>query len=61
MRLRYSLAGTWYFRFRAYGDLSAADDPNMLLQLQIGDQGFISTEPWVRTANGWRSRFTHLD
>jgi cysteine-rich repeat protein len=51
---------TWFFTFRAYGDLSAATDPNMNLQLQVGNQGFISNAVWEPTRNGWRATFQNL-
>jgi hypothetical protein len=51
---------TWFFSFTAYGDLSGATDPDMNLQLQIGDQGFISDAVWERTRSGWRAVFRNL-
>jgi hypothetical protein len=47
----------WYFSFKAYADMSRATTPNMVLQVQIGDRGWVSNTPWKRTARGWRSQF----
>lgn len=53
-------ATTWFFQFKAYGDLSGATDPDMNLQLQLGDQGFISNAVWEPTRRGWRAVFKNL-
>jgi len=52
------------FSFAAYGDLSAATDPLMRLQIYIGDapdaRPFITTDaPWTRTSSGWRAPKDH--
>ena len=51
------------FSFAAYGDLSAATDPYMRLQLYIGESGdrpFITIDsPWTQTPSGWRAPKDH--
>ena len=56
--------GGYAFSFAAYGDLSAATDPLMRLQIYIGnDPGarpFITTAaPWTQTPSGWRAPKDH--
>jgi len=51
------------FGFTAYGDLSAATDPNMRLQFYVGESGnrpFITiNKPWTQTPTGWRAPKDH--
>jgi len=46
-----------YYKVQAYGDMSMATDPDMVLQFYIGDQAFVfkSTWHWTGTA-GWPRR-----
>ena len=59
---------SYSFSFGAYGDLSAATDPDMRLQFYIGTDGnaaqdgriFITLNtPWKRTPHGWRAPKDH--
>jgi len=59
---------SYTFSFRAYGDLSAATDPNMRLQFYIGTDPAAAADgrifitlatPWTRTPHGWRAPKDH--
>jgi hypothetical protein len=55
-RIRITRGGTSYgFKIQAYGDLSKATDPDMVLQFYIGDHVFVHDQPWTRNGAGWRS------
>jgi hypothetical protein len=55
IEMRYQPAHGYYrVRVIAYGDLSAATDPAMTLQLKVGDDGFVNSGVWERTASGWK-------
>jgi len=69
VKIKRNIDGMSYtFSFAAYGDLSAATDPNMRLQFYIGTDPnaaadgriFITLDtPWTKTANGWRAPKDH--
>jgi len=69
LKLKQSRDGTSYtFSFSAYGDLSAATDPNMRLQFYVGDDPeaahdgrvFITMDaPWTQTVYGWKAPKDH--
>jgi hypothetical protein len=55
-KIRITRRGTSYgYKIKAYGDLSAATDPDMVVQFYIGDQVWVHDEPWIPRGNGWRS------
>jgi len=60
-RIRYrAKSDSWKFAFSAFGDLSKATSPNMKLQVQVGNRGFLSHAPWRQTSTGWVSNFQVL-
>jgi hypothetical protein len=69
LKIKQNRDGVSYtFSFVAYGNLSAATDPNMRLQFYIGDDPdaardgriFITLPaPWTRTPHGWRAPKDH--
>jgi hypothetical protein len=55
-KIRITRGGTSYgYKIKAYGDLSAATDPDMVIQFYIGDQVWIHDKPWIPRSNGWTS------
>ncbi len=53
VRLQINSRNTLYYWVKAYGDLSAATDANMTIQMHVGDQWFGLSHPWVETGRGW--------
>jgi hypothetical protein len=60
--------GSYTFSFAAYGDLSAATDPNMRLQFYMGTDPNAARDgrifitlgtPWSQTRHGWRAPKDH--
>jgi len=59
---QYRNGSAYRVNFTVYGDLSAATDPAMRLQVYIGDapRPFITSDiPWTRTPSGWRAPRDH--
>lgn len=57
-RIRVSNQGrTYSYWVEAYGDMSAATDPNMAIQVYLGTPmtTAIHSEAWVRTGYGWKA------
>ena len=55
-KIRISRDGTSYgYKVQAYGDFSAATDPDMSIQFFIGSRTFVHSEPWKRTSTGWKA------
>jgi hypothetical protein len=57
-KIRLTRGGTSYgYRVEAYGDMSAATNPNMSIQLYIGSpsQSFVHKEPWTQRSWGWKA------
>ena len=55
-KIRIARNGTSYgYKIIAYGDFSAANSPDMALQMYIGDQVWIHDQPWIQNARGWKS------
>jgi len=57
-KIRLSRGGTSYgYKVVAYGDLSAATDPDMTIQFYLGNPTRIysHSEAWTRTATGWKA------
>jgi hypothetical protein len=57
-KIRITRGGTSYgYKVQAYGDLSAATDPNMTIQFYLGNptRTYSHSEPWKRTAKGWKA------
>ena len=65
LKLRQRSDGSAYaISFAAYGDLSAATDAQMRLQIYVGHvpegRPFITRDaPWTQTSNGWRAPKDH--
>jgi hypothetical protein len=68
LKIKQNRGNSYTFSFTAYGDLSAATDPNMRLQFYIGEDPnaardgriFITlAQPWTRTPSGWRAPKDH--
>jgi hypothetical protein len=65
LKLRQRSNGTTYvINFAAYGNLSAATDAQMRLQIYVGHapegRPFITRDaPWTRTPSGWRAPKDH--
>ena len=68
MKIKQNGNTSYTFSFTAYGDLSAATDPNMRLQFYLGVDAnaardgriFITLpKPWTRTPTGWRAPKDH--
>lgn len=48
------------YTIEAYGDLSAAIEPQMALQFYVGDQSvFVMSGLWTQTSRGWRAPRDH--
>jgi len=63
LKLRYR-GDVYTITFTAYGDLSAATDSDMRLQIYVGHdpagRPFITTDaPWAQTSSGWRAPRDH--
>jgi hypothetical protein len=48
--------GHFRLTLEAYGDLRAATEPEMTLQIKIGDDVFVKTAAWARSRTGWTLR-----
>jgi hypothetical protein len=56
--IKVTRGGTSYgYKVEAYGDMSAATDPNMAIQFYVGNQATpaIHAEAWKRTGAGWKA------
>jgi hypothetical protein len=56
--IRITRGGTSYgYKVQAYGDMSAATDPDMSIQFYIGTppETYIHSELWTRNATGWKA------
>ena len=57
-KIRITRGGTSYgYKVLAFGDLSAATDPNMTIQFYLGApaRAYSHSEPWKRTSSGWKA------
>lgn len=55
-KVRISRGGTSYgYKILAYGDLSKATTPDMVIQFYIGDKIFIHDDEWTQTSYGWKA------
>lgn len=57
-KLRITRGGTSYgYKVLAYGDLSAATDPDMTIQFYLGNPSktYSHSEPWKHTKAGWKA------
>jgi hypothetical protein len=57
-KIRITRGGTSYgYKVQAYGDLSAATDPNMTIQFYLGNptRTYSHSEVWKQTATGWKA------
>ena len=59
IRERSGQSGRMTFFIESYGDLSAADTPDMTFQLRLGDHVFVNSATWKETAGGWFIQLPH--
>jgi hypothetical protein len=42
------------FKVKAYGDFALATEPEMTLQIVVGDDAAFLTATWTQTRRGWK-------